>query len=203
VDLGAQSYNQTCTFDGRPSAGLAVFSLPGTNTLAVADRVRKAMADLKQRFPDGIDYAIAYDTSPFIRESIADVIHTLFVAVGLVGIVVLVFLQNWRAVLIPMLAVPVAIVGTFAVMAAVGFSLNAISLFGLVLAIGIVVDDAIVVVENVERWLEQAIHRETRPARRWTRWPARSSRWRWCCARCSCPAPSSAASPGVSSVSLP
>jgi multidrug efflux pump len=155
TELGAQNYNQACTFDGRPSAGLAVFSLPGTNTLDVAERVRARMEDLKKRFPDGIDYAIAYDTTPYIRESVDDVYHTLFIAVGLVGVVVLVFLQNWRAVLIPMIAVPVAIIGTFAVMAAVGFSLNTVSLFGLVLAIGIVVDDAIVVVENVERWLAQ------------------------------------------------
>src|SRR5439155_20182549 len=155
TELGAQNYNQDCTFDGRPSAGLAVFSLPGVNTLDVANRVRARMEELKQRFPDGIDYAIAYDTPPFIRESVNDVVNTLLVAVALVGLVVLVFLQNWRAVLIPMIAVPVAIVGTFAVMAAVGFSLNTISLFGLVLAIGIVVDDAIVVVENVERWLKQ------------------------------------------------
>ena len=161
------------------------------------------MAELKKRFPDGIDYAIAYDTTPFIRESVVDVVRTLFVAVGLVGLVVLVFLQNWRAVLIPMIAVPVAIVGTFAVMAAVGFSLNNISLFGLVLAIGIVVDDAIVVVENVERWLQQGYPRATPPARRWTRWRARSSRWPWCCAQCSCRAPSSAASPAGSSGSSP
>jgi multidrug efflux pump len=155
TELGAQNYNQASTFDGRPSAGLAIFSLPGTNTLDVADRVRARMEELKKRFPDGIDYAIAYDTTPYIRESVDDVYHTLFIAVGLVGVVVLVFLQNWRAVLIPMVAVPVAIIGTFAVMAAVGFSLNTVSLFGLVLAIGIVVDDAIVVVENVERWLAQ------------------------------------------------
>ncbi len=155
MELGALNYNQSCTFDGRPSVGLAIFSLPGTNFLDVAKGVESRMAELKKRFPDDIDYVIGYDTTPFIRESVNDVIHTLFEAVGLVGVVVLVFLQNWRAVLIPMLAVPVAIVGTFAVMAAVGFSLNNISLFGLVLAIGIVVDDAIVVVENVERWLQQ------------------------------------------------
>jgi multidrug efflux pump len=155
AELGAQNYNQGCTFDGHPSVGLAIFSLPGTNTLNLADRVRARMAELKTRFPDGVDYDIAYDTTPYIRESVNDVVNTLFVAVGLVGLVVLVFLQNWRAVLIPMIAVPVAIIGTFAVMAAVGFSLNTISLFGLVLAIGIVVDDAIVVVENVERWLNQ------------------------------------------------
>ncbi len=155
TELGAQNYNQDGKFDGHPSAALGIFLLPGTNALDVAERVRGRMEELKKRFPDGVDYAIAYDTTPFIRESVADVVHTLFVAVGLVGVVVLVFLQNWRAVLIPLIAVPVAIVGTFTVMAAVGFSLNNISLFGLVLAIGIVVDDAIVVVENVERWLKQ------------------------------------------------
>ena len=153
VELGALNYNQSCQIDGKPSGGIAVFALPGANALNVADRVKAKLKELKKRFPDTVDYLVAYDTTPFIRESVNDVVRTLFIAVVLVGIVVLVFLQNWRAVLIPMLAVPVAIVGTFAVMAAVGFSLNNISLFGLVLAIGIVVDDAIVVVENVERWL--------------------------------------------------
>ena len=124
MELGAQNYNEACTFDGHPSAGLGIFLLPGTNALDVAQRVHSRMEELKKRFPDGVDYAIAYDTTPFIRESVADVVRTLFVAVCLVGVVVLVFLQNWRAVLIPMLAVPVAIVGTFAVMAMVGFSLN-------------------------------------------------------------------------------
>jgi multidrug efflux pump len=157
VELGAQNYNQACTFDGHPSVGLAVYQLPGTNALDVAERVRARMKELRSRFPDGVDYEIAYDTTPFIRESVADVVQTLLEAVALVGVVVLVFLQNWRAALIPLVAVPVAIVGTFAVMAALGFSLNNISLFGLVLAIGIVVDDAIVVVENVERWLERGM----------------------------------------------
>ncbi len=115
------------------------------------------MKELEKRFPDGVDYNIAYDTTPFIRESVADVFKTLLEAAALVGLVVLVFLQNWRSVLIPMIAMPVAIIGTFAVMAVVGFSLNNISLFGLVLAIGIVVDDAIVVVENVERWLDRGL----------------------------------------------
>ncbi len=123
----------------------------------MADGVRQKMEELKTRFPDGVDYAIAYDITPFVRESVMDVVRTLLEAVVLVAIVVLLFLQNWRASLIPLLAVPVAIVGTFAVMAALGFSLNNISLFGLVLAIGIVVDDAIVVVENVERWLEHGL----------------------------------------------
>ena len=115
------------------------------------------MAELKSRFPEGIDYTIAYDITPFVRESVNDVVRTLLEAVVLVGLVVLVFLQNWRAVLIPLIAVPVAIIGTFSVMAIFSFSLNNISLFGLVLAIGIVVDDAIVVVENVERWLDQGL----------------------------------------------
>jgi multidrug efflux pump len=157
VEMGAQNYNQYLTFDGKPSMGLAVFQLPGTNALDVADRVRVKMAELKATFPQGVDYSIAYDTTPFIRESVMDVVYTLLEAVGLVAVVVLVFLQSWRASVIPLIAVPVAIVGTFAVMAAIGFSLNNISLFGLVLAIGIVVDDAIVVVENVERWLAQGL----------------------------------------------
>ncbi len=155
VELADQNYSLACTFDSRPSAGLAVFQLPGSNALTVGNQIRAKMEELKPTFPDGVEYEIAYDTTPFIRESVVDVVRTLFEAVVLVGIVVLVFLQNWRATLIPMVAVPVAIVGTFAVMVAIGFSLNNVSLFGLVLAIGIVVDDAIVVVENVERWLER------------------------------------------------
>src|SRR5262245_33696262 len=155
VELGDQNYDLGCTFDDHPSAGLAIFQLPGTNALEVANKIRAKMEELKKDFPEGVEYEIAYDTTPFIRESVADVVRTLLEAVVLVGVVVLVFLQNWRATLIPMVAVPVAIVGTFAVMAALGFSLNNVSLFGLVLAIGIVVDDAIVVVENVERWLKQ------------------------------------------------
>jgi multidrug efflux pump len=155
VELGDQNYNLACTFDGHPSVGLAVFQLPGTNALDVGNHIRAKMKELKAYFPDGVEYQIAYDTTPFIRESVLDVVRTLLVAVALVGVVVLVFLQNWRATLIPIVAVPVAIVGTFAAMAAIGFSLNNVSLFGLVLAIGIVVDDAIVVVENVERWLDR------------------------------------------------
>jgi len=157
VELAAQQYDQSCLLDGQPSVGLAVYQLPGTNALDVAERVQAKMRDLSTRFPDGLDYKIAYDTTPFVKESIIDVVRTLFEAVALVAIVVLVFLQNWRAAVIPLVAVPVAIVGTFAVMHVLGFSLNNISLFGLVLAIGIVVDDAIVVVENVERWLERGL----------------------------------------------
>ena len=157
IEMGAQDYSQSCTFDGKPSVGLAVRQLPGTNALDIAENVRAKMEELKDRFPDGIDYEVSYDTTPFIRQSVDEVARTLLEAVVLVGVVVLVFLQSWKATLIPLVAVPVAIVGTFAVMAALGFSLNNISLFGLVLAIGIVVDDAIVVVEDVERWLERGL----------------------------------------------
>ena len=115
------------------------------------------MEELKKRFQEGVEYKIVYDTTPFIHESIAEVLKTLRDAMLLVALVVLLFLQNWRAAIIPLVAVPVAIVGTFAVMAGMGFSLNNLSLFGLVLAIGIVVDDAIVVVENVERWLAEGL----------------------------------------------
>ncbi len=157
LEMGAQNYTQSCTFDGQPSVGLAVRQLPGTNALDIVKLVRKKMEELKGSFPDGIEYQISYDTTPFIQESVDEVVHTLLEAVGLVALVVLTFLQSWRAAIIPLVAVPVAIFGTFAVMAVLGFSLNNISLFGLVLAIGIVVDDAIVVVENVERWLEQGL----------------------------------------------
>src|SRR5260221_14543594 len=128
-----------------------IYQLPGTNALDVADAVRRKMDELKTRFPDGVDYIIGYDTTPYIRESVMDVVTTMLEAVALVGAVVLLFLQDWRAMILPMIDVPVSIIGTFAVMAALGFSLNNISLFGLVLAIGIVVDDAILLLENIER----------------------------------------------------
>jgi len=153
VELGAMSYNQSCTLDGQPSVALSIYQLPGSNALQTAKAVYEKMAELAKRFPQGLQYSIVYDTTPFITESIDEVKKTLRDAVILVAIVVLLFLQNWRATVIPLIAVPVAIVGTFAAMAAIGFSLNNLSLFGLILAIGIVVDDAIVVVENVERWL--------------------------------------------------
>ena len=157
IELGSQQYDQSCTLDGKPSVALSIYQLPGSNAIKTAQGVYAKMEELKKRFPEGLDYQIVYDTTPFIRESIIEVFKTLRDAIILVALVVLVFLQNWRATLIPLVAVPVAIIGTFAVMAALGFSLNNLSLFGLVLAIGIVVDDAIVVVENVERWLEQGL----------------------------------------------
>jgi multidrug efflux pump len=157
VDVGAQNYNISCRFDGMPSVGLGLYQLPGTNALDVAERVRAKMKELKSQFPDDVDYKIAYDTTLYIRDSIADVRHTLFLAVAIVGLVVLFFLQDWRAMVLPMIDVPVSLIGTFAVMAAFGFSLNNISLFGLVLTIGIVVDDAIVVLENIERQMANGL----------------------------------------------
>jgi multidrug efflux pump len=157
IELGAKNQDVNSYLDGMPSAGTAVFQLPGANALETAQRVKDRMAELKNRFPQGVDYRIVYDTTPYISESISEVFKTLRDAVILVALVVLVFLQNWRSTLIPLIAVPVAIIGTFAAMAAFGFTLNNLSLFGLVLAIGIVVDDAIVVVEATERHIEQGM----------------------------------------------
>ena len=158
IELGAQGYDQTCTLDGKPSVALSIYQLPGSNALQTAQLVRNKMDELRARFPRGIDYEIVYDTTPFIRESITEVFKTLRDAVILVAIVVLLFLQNWRSAIIPLVAVPVAIVGTFFAMAAFGFSLNNLTLFGLVLAIGIVVDDAIVVVEAVEHHISHGLN---------------------------------------------
>jgi multidrug efflux pump len=156
-ELGAKSQDQTLTLDGRPSVGMAVFQLPGSNALDVADRVKSKMRQLEKRFPKGLKYEIAYDTTPFVRESVAEVLHTLRDAVILVAIVVLLFLQDWKSLLLPVIDVAVSLIGTFAVMGLLGFSLNNLTLFGLVLAIGIVVDDAIVVLENIERWLDKGL----------------------------------------------
>src|SRR3989454_17497 len=151
VELAARDYSVASQLSGKPAAALVIFQLPGSNAIDTSDAVRAKLEELKQNFPPGVDYRVIYDTTLFARESIRAVVHTLFEAVVLVVLVVIVFLQTWRAALIPMLAVPVSLIGTFAVMKLFGFSLNNLSLFGLVLAIGIVVDDAIVVVENVER----------------------------------------------------
>ncbi|MBX3414954.1 MAG: efflux RND transporter permease subunit [Pirellulales bacterium] len=157
IQLGAKNEDTSCTLDGQPSVGLGIFQLPGSNALQTAEGIRLRMEELKRTFPPDVDYAIVYDTTPFINESIAEVFKALRDAIILVALVVLMFLQSWRATLIPLIAVPVAIVGTFAVMLGLGFSLNNLSLFGLVLAIGIVVDDAIVVVEAVEHHLEHGM----------------------------------------------
>ena len=157
VELGAKNVDVNSYLDGQPSITLAVFQLPGANALATAESIRSEMEKLKQSFPSGIDYRIIYDTTIFIDESVHEVYKTLFEAFVLVFIVVLFFLQDWRATLMPMIDVPVSLIGTFVVMALMGFSLNNLSLFGLVLAIGIVVDDAIVVVENIERWMAKGL----------------------------------------------
>jgi multidrug efflux pump len=157
VELGAKNYDVNSYLDGEPSVTLATFQLPGSNALDTAKAIRAKMEELKANFPEGVGYEIYYDTTVFVEESVASVVHTLIEAFILVFIVVLVFLQNWRATIIPMVAVPVSLIGTFGVMALLGFSLNNLSLFGLVLAIGIVVDDAIVVVENVERWMAEGL----------------------------------------------
>jgi hydrophobe/amphiphile efflux-1 (HAE1) family protein len=157
VQLGARNLDTTSRVDKRPNASLAVWALPDANSIATARRVLERMDELKKSFPDDIDYVVSLDMTPFIQESINEVIRTLIEAIILVAIVVLVFLQNWRSAIIPLVAVPVAIIGTFAAMAAIGFSLNTLTMFGLVLAVGIVVDDAIVVVEAVEHHIEEGL----------------------------------------------
>jgi multidrug efflux pump len=157
VELGAKNQDVDTYLDGQPTVFLAVFQLPDANALDTHDRVLAKMKELKASFPEDVDYDVGFDTTPYTRESIHEVFITLRDAIILVALVVLLFLQNWRSAIIPLVAVPVAIIGTFAVMAAMGFSLNNLTLFGLVLAIGIVVDDAIVVVEAVEHHIEHGL----------------------------------------------
>ena len=157
VELAASEYGLRSLLDNKPAVALAINQAPGANSLAISDEVRSAMKDLAQDMPAGVEYKIVYDPTQFVRSSIEAVVHTLLEAIALVVIVVIVFLQTWRASIIPLIAVPVSIVGTFSLLLAFGFSINALSLFGMVLAIGIVVDDAIVVVENVERNIESGL----------------------------------------------
>jgi HAE1 family hydrophobic/amphiphilic exporter-1 len=157
IELGAQNYQQVARFGGKPAAIVAVFQTPGSNALAVANGVKKTMDELKQRFPADLDYAVALDTTRSVTEGISEIVQTLLIAIVLVILVVFIFLQNWRATLIPMIAVPVSLIGTFAIFPLLGFSINTLSLFALVLAIGLVVDDAIVVVEAVERHIEEGM----------------------------------------------
>jgi multidrug efflux pump len=151
IELSADSYALRSLLNNKTAVALPIFQTPGANALQLSSDVRRTMEQLKKNFPDGVDYSVVYDPTVFVRHSIEAVVHTLLEAILLVVIVVIVFLQTWRASIIPLVAVPVSLIGTFAVMLALGFSINNLSLFGLVLAIGIVVDDAIVVVENVER----------------------------------------------------
>jgi multidrug efflux pump subunit AcrB len=161
IELGAKNYDVNSYLGTKeqkfPAATLAIFQLPGSNALETAEHIKAKMAELKSRFPEGLEYRIVYDTTVFINESVHEVYKTLFEAFILVFIVVLIFLGDWRATLMPMIDVPVSLIGTLAVMALMGFSLNNLTLFGLVLAIGIVVDDAIVVVENIERWMSTGL----------------------------------------------
>jgi len=157
IELGASQYALRSLLDAKPAVAIGIFQAPGSNTIEVSNSVRAVMDEMRKDFPEGIDYSIVYDPTTFVKESINAVIHTLLEAILLVVLVVILFLQTWRASIIPLLAVPVSIVGTFALMLLFGFSINALTLFGLVLAIGIVVDDAIVVVENVERNIEAGL----------------------------------------------
>jgi len=157
VEMEAQQYALRSLLDNKPAVAIPIFASPGSNALDISSNVRATMEELKQGFPEDLDYSIVYDPTVFVRGSIKSVIMTLLEAVALVVVVVTVFLQTWRASIIPLLAVPVSIIGTFALMLLIGFSINVLSLFGLILAIGIVVDDAIVVVENVERNIERGL----------------------------------------------
>ena len=157
VELGAADYNRNGYLDGRIAIPMGIFQRPGSNALETAAQVEAAMEEMSKSFPSGLRYDIVYNPTVFISESIEAVLHTMFEAVILVVLVIVVFLQTWRASLIPIVAIPISLVGTFAVLSALGYSLNNLSLFGLVLAIGIVVDDAIVVVENVERNLREGL----------------------------------------------
>jgi multidrug efflux pump len=157
IELGASHYALRSYLNNKPAIALGVFQSPGSNTIEISNKIRETMENLKRDFPEDMDYSIVYDPTNFVRDSIKAVVHTLFEAIALVVLVVILFLQTWRASIIPLLAVPVSIIGTFALLYLFGFSINALSLFGLVLAIGIVVDDAIVVVENVERNIEAGL----------------------------------------------
>ncbi|MCU0092386.1 MULTISPECIES: efflux RND transporter permease subunit [Pseudomonas] len=158
VELGSSQYALRSLLNNQPAVAIPIFQRPGSNAIEISNEVRGKMEELKKSFPQGMDYSIVYDPTIFVRGSIEAVVHTLFEALILVVLVVILFLQTWRASIIPLVAVPVSLIGTFAVMHLFGFSLNALSLFGLVLAIGIVVDDAIVVVENVERNIELGLN---------------------------------------------
>src|SRR5262249_1405319 len=157
IELGALNYQQTSRANGQPAAIIAIFQVPGSNALEVADGVKKMIAELKGRFPSDLDYTVSLDTTLPVSEGIREIVQTLVEAMILVIIVVFLFLQNWRATLIPAIAVPVSLIGTFAAFPLLGFSINTLSLFGLVLAIGLVVDDAIVVVEAVEHHIEEGM----------------------------------------------
>lgn len=157
IEMGSKSYDAYGLLNGTAAVALAIYQLPGANALEVADAIRETMDNLSRRFPDDVEYTIAYDTTRSIEASIDEVVETLFIAITLVILVVFIFIQDWRSTLIPTLAIPVSLIGTFAGLMALGYSLNLLTLFGLILAIGIVVDDAIIVVENVQRHMAEGL----------------------------------------------
>ena len=157
IEMGSKSYDAFGLFNGKPAVVLAIYQLPGANAMEVAAAVKEEMEQLSRRFPDDLEYAVAYDTTRFIQASIDEVKETLLIAIALVVLVVFIFIQDWRSTLIPSIAIPVSLVGTFAGMLALGYSINMITLFGLILAIGIVVDDAIIVVENTQRHMAEGL----------------------------------------------
>jgi HAE1 family hydrophobic/amphiphilic exporter-1 len=157
MELATQDYDIIGRLNGKPSAVMALYQLPGSNALEAEKGVKRRMAELKQRFPADLDYVLPLDTTHAVTEGINEIVKTLGAALALVMLVVFIFLQGWRATLIPLLAVPVSLIGTFAVFPLLGFSINTLSLFGLVLAVGLVVDDAIVVVEAVEHHIEETL----------------------------------------------
>src|SRR4029077_2457800 len=157
IDLGAQTYNLKGRLNGQPAAILAVYQLPGTNAVKAAEGVRKLMAEAKQRFPADMDFVVSLDQTLSVTEGLNDIVKTLFEALALVVLVVFLFLQGWRATLIPLLAVPVSLIGTVIIFPALCFSINTLSLVGLVLAIGLLVDDAIIVVEAVEHHIDEGM----------------------------------------------
>jgi HAE1 family hydrophobic/amphiphilic exporter-1 len=200
LELGAQTYNLNGRLDGKPAAILAVYQLPGSNAVQTAKNVRAELATLTEAFPPDMISAVPLDTTKAVSAGIHEIIVTLCISLALVILVVYIFLQGWRATLIPLLAVPVSLIGTFMVFPLLGFSINTLSLFGLVLAIGLVVDDAIVVVEAVELHIEEGM--SPRDAS-WNRFRVRSSPLRSFSPPSSCPRPSSPASPGGSTSSSP
>jgi multidrug efflux pump len=200
LELGAGDYTLRSQLDGKNAVGIGIFQSPGANALEIRDQVIATMDEMQKTMPADVKYESVYDTTIFVRDSIKAVVSTLLEAIALVVLVVILFLQTWRLDH-PLIAVPVSVVGTFAVLYLLGFSINTLSLFGLVLAIGIVVDDAIVVVENVERNIEEGLSPTAAAHQAMRKCPARSSRSRWCCARCSCRWPSCPASPASSTSS--
>jgi multidrug efflux pump len=203
LELGAQAYATSARLNGKPSTGIGVQLSPSGNALATADAVRAKMTELEPYFPEGMSWAIPYDSSRFVKISIEQVAITLAEAMALVFLVMFLFLQNFRYTIIPTIVVPVALLGTFSVLFALGFSINVLTMFGMVLVIGIVVDDAIVVVENVERIMsEEGCRRWRRPERPWGRSRGPSSASPWCSFRCSCRWRSSPVRWAISTASL-